>query len=55
MFVKFVKCTLAKMVGAGYLDVEYINQDFWLWFPKKFNNSKLYEKSKITPVINESL
>ena len=46
MFVKIVKCALAKLVGAGYLDVEYINRDFWKWFPKKMSNSKSYLKNK---------
>ena len=45
-FVKLVKCALAKMVGAGYLDIDYINRDFWIWFPRKLSNAKNYLKSK---------
>ena len=41
-FVKVVKASLAKLVGAGYLDVDHIDLDFWTWFPRKWNNTKSY-------------
>lgn len=43
-FVKMVKCAFAKMAGAGLMDPELINRDFWRWFPTKMNNSKNYLK-----------
>ena len=45
-FVQMVKCALAKMVGAGYMDPELINREFWRWFPKKMNNSGNYQKKQ---------
>ena len=45
-FVQMVKCCLAKMAGAGYLDPDLIDREFWRWFPKKMNNSKTYQKKK---------
>ena len=41
-FVKIVKCTLAKMVAAGYLNKDYINLDLWSNFPKKLSAAKAY-------------
>ena len=46
-FVKMVKCALAKLVGAGYLDADMIDLEFWKWFPRKMNNSKCYQKKKV--------
>ena len=43
-FVNMVKCALAKMAGAGFLDPDLINREFWRWFPTKMNNSKNYLK-----------
>ena len=45
-FCRLVKCSLAKMVGAGFLDMNLINQNFWNWFPRKFSNSKAYLRKK---------
>ena len=43
-FVKMVKCSLAKMAGAGLLEPDLIAHEFWRWFPKKMSNSKTYQK-----------
>ena len=47
-----IKCALAKLAGAGYLDPDLINLEFWRWFPRKMNNSKNYQKDKKKDKVN---
>lgn len=41
-FIKVVKCTLAKMTGAGYLRPSLINLNFCKKIPRKMSNMKAY-------------
>lgn len=41
-FVCLVKSLLSQMAGAGKIDSQFVNQDFWRGFPKKFRQKRSY-------------
>lgn len=38
---------MSKMVGAGALNSDFMDTDFWTKFPKKMTACKAYQKRKI--------
>lgn len=45
-FVRLVKSTMSKMVGAGVLTSTFMDLDFWTRFPRKMSACKAYLNRK---------
>lgn len=48
IFIAFLKSSLTRMAGLGYIKDEFIDLDFWKSLPSKFRSFKFYGKKVIT-------
>ena len=46
-FVAFLRSSLAKMAGYGYLDAKLVDLEFWTKMPLKFTAVRFYDKSVV--------